>query len=212
MSALAVALDRPQPYFEPWVGRNYQAGGAFLILGESHYGPPDLPGNFTQVLTQEYADGEWNHRFWTNIMQAVMGRPYWEIDRNEFWASVAFYNYVQQPVAETAGVAPTSEMFMSSKTAFFSVLNRLKPKSVLVLSKRLWDNLPAGGRAAEDIRHEESRREALIYPHDGGEAIATWIPHPSYGFSWRRWHPWLARLRALNSDGPLGGAPREVFC
>lgn len=188
-------------YFEPWIGRNYETNGErLLILGESHYGPPSLPGNFTKVLTQEYADRLWNHRFWTNIMQTVRGQTHWNIDRAEFWGNVAFYNYVQQPVAETAGVAPTSEMFESSKEAFFSVLESLKPKTILVLSKRLWVNLPPEGRSGQDICSGVVSRGTWIYPYKGAEALAAWIPHPSYGFNWQNWHPWVDALRAASSN------------
>ena len=185
----------PEPFFEPWVGHKYGDNGErLLILGESHYGPPSMPRNYTIALTQEYVDGS-NHRFWTNIMQVVLGVPHWEIDRAEFWANVAFYNYVQQPVAETAGVAPTPEMFSSSEAAFFFVLERLAPESVLVLSKRLWENLSSAGRPGPNIFCGEAAKETWIYSYRGGEALSSWIPHPSYGFSWRQWHPWVNALR-----------------
>lgn len=192
------------PYFEPWVGSSYRANDdRLLVLEESHYGPASMPADSTRVLTQEYVDGEWRHRFWTNIMQVVSGRPHWEIDRTEFWERIAFYNYVQQPVAETAGVAPTSEMFAASKAAFFSVLDGLNPKTILVLSKRLWKNLPSEGRPGQNIRCCDGSRETWIYPFHGGQALAVWLPHPSYGFSWRRWHPCVLALQAASSNIPL---------
>ncbi|MDE2324326.1 MAG: hypothetical protein KGL51_06580 [Betaproteobacteria bacterium] len=136
-------------------------------------------------------------------MQVVNGQPHLKIDRAEFWGKIAFYNYVQQPVAETAGVAPTSEMFTASRAAFFSVLDSLRPKTILVLSKRLWENLPSDGRPGRDIRCCGVNRETWVYPFNGGQALAAWLPHPSYGFSWRRWHPWVLALRAASSNIPL---------
>lgn len=190
-----------QPYFEPWIGSNYGANDdRLLILGESHYGPASMPGNSTRELTQEYADGKWNHRFWTNIMQVVSGQPHWEIDRPEFWSRVAFYNYVQQPVVETAGIAPTPEMFTVSEAAFFTVLGSLCPKTILVLSKRLWENLPSAGRQGQNIHCGEIARETWIYSYKEGQALAAWLPHPSYGFSWRHWHPWVLALLAASSN------------
>lgn len=188
------------PYFEPWIGCNYGTSiNRLLILGESHYGSTSMSGNSTKVLTQQYVDGVWTHRFWTNIMQVVNGQPYWEIDRAEFWGRVAFYNYVQQPVAEMAGIAPTPEMFIASKEAFLSVLDRVTPKGILVLSKRLWENLPSEGTRGQDIHCGEVERETWIYPFNGGEALATWLPHPSYGFSWSRWHPLVLALLSVSS-------------
>lgn len=200
------------PYFDPWIGSNYDThGDRLLVLGESHYGPDSIPANFTRVLTQKYVNREWSHRFWTNIMQVVSGRPHWEIDRAEFWGRVAFYNYVQQPVSETAGVAPTSEMFAASKAAFFSVLDGLRPKTILVLSKRLWENLPPEGGPSQEIQGGDVSRETWVYPFSGGKALATWLPHPSYGFSWRRWHPLVLALRAASSNISLhADAPQAM--
>src|SRR4051794_18661384 len=78
-----------------------------------------MPRDSTITLTDQYVRGKFRHRFWTNIMQVVTGGPYWNIDRDEFWSSVSFYNYVQMPVAEGPGVAPTPEMFGLSELAFF---------------------------------------------------------------------------------------------
>lgn len=192
------------PYFEPWVGRNYATNeNRLLVLGESHYGKSSMSANFTKILIKEYIEGTWTHRFWTNIMQVVYGQPYWKIDRAEFWGKVAFYNYVQQIVAETAGVAPPPDMFTNSEAAFFSVLDSLRPKTILVLSKRLWENLPSDGRYGQEICLGNGSRGTWIYPYTKGEALATWLPHPSYNFSWHRWHPVVLALQTASSNIPL---------
>jgi hypothetical protein len=135
-------------------------------------------------------------------MQVVIGKPYWDIDRVDFWGGIALYNYVQQRVAETAGVPPTPAMFASSKDAFFSVLASLAPKTILVLSKRLWENLPSEGCEGPALVLDGSKRETWVYPYRGGKAVASWVPHPSYGFSWERWHPWVTTLRQAGSSIP----------
>lgn len=184
-----------EPYFTPWVGANYAASEErLLILGESHYGEESMPGNSTITLTQEYVDEKWTHRFWTSTMQVICGQPHWELDRKEFWQSVAFYNYVQQPVAETAKVAPTAEMFSLSREAFFSVLSQLAPKKILVLSNRLWENMPTDGLPGPHLSYGEDTRETLLYQYEGGQALACWVPHPSYNFSWPQWHPMIKAL------------------
>lgn len=185
-----------EPFFHPWIGQHYaHSPQRLLVLGESHYGPADMAGDSTVLLTQQYIDQIWSHRFWTNIMQVVAGRPYWELQRADVWHHIAFYNYVQQPVAETAGVAPDGAMFAASAEAFFTVLDRLAPHAVLVLSRRLWDNLPPAGRAGASLPLDDGERETWLYPAAGGETLATWIPHPSYGFNWSRWHPLVKALR-----------------
>ncbi|MDA8090569.1 MAG: hypothetical protein M0Z61_10195 [Nitrospiraceae bacterium] len=178
-------------YFKPWVGRNYGKtnGIRLLILGESHYGPKESKSDFTQQLTKAYVNHEWNHRFWTNIMQVIDGRKYWEIDRDVFWSEVAFYNYIQEPVAETAGVAPSPDMWAIAEEPFLEVLPLLKPTHIVVLSKRLWKNMTSKGERGDDLSVNKVERETRLFPYEGGFARATWLPHPSYGFSANEWHP-----------------------
>lgn len=196
-----------EPFFRPWVGSRYlENEHRLLILGESHYGDESMDADSTINFTREYTEGT-NHRFWTSIMQAVRGQSYWEIDRKEFWADVAFYNYVQEPVAETAGVAPTPTMFAASKEPFSVVLNRLKPKRILILSSRLWNNLASDGIPGPQLAYGGDIRDTLLYHYDGGCAMASWVPHPSYAFSWRQWHPLVSAL--LASEQPIDNAFQE---
>lgn len=184
--------------FDPWVGRDYGADlnrERLLVLGESHYGPANMPTNSTITLTQQYVQGKFRHRFWTNIMQVVTGRPYWTIDREAFWNGIAFYNYVQMPVGEGPGIAPTSEMFALSEPRFLDVLRETSPNVLLVLSKRLWVNIPRGfGQQGPTMGLAQIERETWIYSATQGSVLASWIPHPSYGFSWRRWNPCVQDL------------------
>jgi hypothetical protein len=81
---MSTTLPKPSKvYFQPWIGSRYGSPLEIklLILGESHYGPKTLRPDFTIALTREYANYDWNHRFWTNIMQAVDGRRHWEINQ-----------------------------------------------------------------------------------------------------------------------------------
>lgn len=184
-------------YFKPWVGSQFsRENPKLLILGESHYADRKPSPRFTIELTREYANGEWNHRFWTQIMQAVSGKAHWEVDRKEFWERYAFYNYIQSVVADSAGVGPTQEMIQEARIPFFQVLDNLRPDHILVLSKRLWDALPSDGQQGNPLRIGEEERETWIYPFSGGQAIASWLPHPSYGFSAPQWHPWIKELQS----------------
>ena len=181
-------------HFKPWIGKHYHAGIApgrkLLLLGESHYSSHPEKSDFTIELTREYVNHEWSHGFWTNIMQCVDGRPHAEIDRAEFWSRVALYNYVQEIVGESRGVAPSASMFERGIEPFFEVLRSLQPTHVLVLCKRLWENLPNQGSPESDFEAGGLRRERWTYPTiPGKSAVATWIPHPSYGFSPKKWPP-----------------------
>jgi hypothetical protein len=187
-------------YFQPWIGKKYEAGIApgvrLLLLGESHYSSNDEPRDFTIRLTQDYVDGKFSHRFWTNIMQVVDGRDHDEIDRAEFWARVAFYNFVQEIVSDRPGTPPKDCMLERAVRPFFCVLRHLRPSHVLVLGKRLWQSLPDTGCPGPAlVVSAEKKRDTWRYCfNDNAKALATWLPHPSYGFSPRCWHPWVKRF------------------
>ena len=182
-------------YFKPWVGKSYGKNAVkLLILGESHYAEKKTSQNFTIELTLEYANGELKHRFWTQIMQVISGKPHQEIDKKEFWGNYAFYNYIQDVVAVSAGVKPTKKMVEAAREPFFEVLLELKPSHVIVLSKRLWESLPNDGVSGESIRIGNDERETWIYTVADHLVKATWLPHPSYGFSASKWHPWVVKF------------------
>jgi hypothetical protein len=112
---------------------------------------------------------------------------------------VVFYNYVQEVVAENAGIAPTAIMWANAVEPFWEVLNQLAPTHILVLSKRLWENLPPEGESGPVIEFDGQARETWKYPVAGRCALATWLPHPSYGFSAKSWHPLISKFLSLNS-------------
>ncbi|MBI5442722.1 MAG: hypothetical protein HY900_16100 [Deltaproteobacteria bacterium] len=191
-------------HYTPWIGENYGAanvtGTRLLVLGESHYGDGDPDA--TVRYTQAYVDGQ-NHRFWTSIMQLVLGRPGYEIDRREFWHSVSFYNFIQEPVGDGPRWRPTSEMWARSQGPFEEVLNELKPRRILVLGAALWDNLPSFGRQGRGLHALGEPKDTWIYPYAGGEALSTWVFHPSSpkGANTLSVHPYvkeLIRSRAPN--------------
>ena len=182
--------------FNPWVGRNYkkQVNPRLLILGEAHYDRDgDITPQSTIDLTREYVNG-WKHPFWTNIMQVVAGRGHDEIDKDAFWSKVALYNYIQEIVAKTTRVGPTNEMMKNAEQPFLEVLAALKPTHVLVMCKRLWDNM-GGGHEDKPIRwNKDKSHETWEFPYKGGIAKATWLKHPSSGFSWTTWHPLVMKF------------------
>lgn len=191
------------PFYTPWKGNAYcSASPKLLILGESHYGKGADCGDATVQLTQQYVVGKMNHQFWTNTMNAVEGTPGSIDQRAAFWHSVAFYNFVQQSAGATAGIAPTKDMFEASIGAFFTVLGDLKPQAILVLSTRLWNNLPGSGDQSHEgppLQHAGKTRRTWVYGYASGQALATWVPHPSRHFSWVRWHPWIEALKKAST-------------
>lgn len=147
--------------FYPWIGEEYSHGGIFkkkiLILGESHYCEdpnncsgcrPGIKDSDCNLLTQnvirdQFTEGKKKHPVFTKLAKLLLDKEI--IDQNDkesFWNSVAFYNYVQTSVSGVPGVAPTNEMFSISIEAFNEVMDKLDPDFLLIVSCRLWDNLP----------------------------------------------------------------------
>jgi hypothetical protein len=171
-------------HYKPWKGDNYSRGVAkgrrLLVLGESHYSDA---GQDTIKYTKQYIDGHpGNFGFWTVIMQNVVGKKQWDIDRRAFWHSIALYNYIQEPIWEGPRTPPTPKMWAKAAKPFFEVLNQLKPTHLLVLGKRLWEKIPGDGRQAPPFIVDRMEREAWYYPLINGDSVrATWIYHPSHG-------------------------------
>lgn len=184
-------------HFLPWKGDNFSTEHPrLLVLGESHYSDRQEGRDFTRHLTRDYISGAFNHRFWTQIAQAISGNPHSEIDRASFWNTIAFYNFVQSVAAEGPREAPTVEMFSRSEKAFFEVIDYLTPSHVLVLGNRLWDHLPDS--EYEDMRFEPDGEQQLgKYRRSWGEVLAMPIHHPSSGFSAPRWHPVIQKFLAM---------------
>lgn len=194
----------PHVFFLPWVGKHYGRSrlGRLLILGESHYGEDVPTPDWTIDLTREYAEGRWNHRFWTNIGQAITGLRHWEFDRSEFWNSIAFYNYVQEIAAAGPRQAPTAEMFAGSEGAFFEVISALKPTHVLALGYRLWEQMPSFESDCAPVFADGRSSQCGYYASldHAHRAIAIAIQHPSWGFSALQWHPLFQKFLSIVAE------------
>jgi hypothetical protein len=185
------------PYFKTWVGSNFSRSvdGHFLVLGESHYGHPyTTESAFTVDLISGYVNKTRNRRFLTNIMQVVDCKSHKQIDRGDFWNRVAFCNYIQR-VLSKSNVAPSAKDWPLAEEPFFAVLDELKPRCILVLSKRLWQRMSRRFQTAEQLVAGGIKREARVYEYRNGKAVATWIPHPSYAFNWMKYSPWVQQLK-----------------
>jgi hypothetical protein len=190
------------PFFKTWVGSNFSrsANGRLLVLGESHYGHPyTTESEFTVDFIKKYLDKTKKRRFVTNIMQVVDGKSHKQIDPSDFWNRVAFCNYIQR-VLSKSNVAPSAKDWPMAEEPFFAVLDVLKPRCILVLSKRLWQRMSRRFQTAEQLMVGGINREARIYEYRNGKAVATWIPHPSYAFNWKKYSPWVQQLKLAGKE------------
>lgn len=137
--------------FDPWVGSRYESSDVFgvrvLVLGKSHYGKAsELCTAFTSTVVRNLAQGR-RDTFFTKVSKVLLGLDddsnLGDEARAEIWEHVAFYNYVQQLVGDSAGSRPTSEMWAAAAAPFLGILKELQPQAVLVLGKVLEAHLPA---------------------------------------------------------------------
>jgi hypothetical protein len=184
-------------YFKPWIGDDYKTGKRFgkrvMILGESHYqkraDDPPVPG-WTRRFIRYQMYGERSRAFWTHIVSAFIGHHPVLKEKEDFWRSVAFYNYLQQSVGDGPRIPPSPTMWKDSERPFEAVLNKHEPQVLIVLGYRLWRKLPyLEGTADEPIDCPE-QPQTWRYPlKKGGYCLAYGIKHPSSGFTSSDWRP-----------------------
>ena len=181
--------------FKPWIGENYKKGvkgKKILILGESHYGEKGAEyDNFTKEVVKEVGISK-SIAYFTKIAKSILllgsNESISHKQKEKFWHSVAFYNYVQCFVGEGPRERPTTEMWESSKKPFIEILNTLYPDIVVVFGCELWDNLPQPSKAV-DIG------ATYIYELQNSHSIqAGFITHPSGGMSYTEAHARVCSL------------------
>jgi len=172
-------------FFKPWIGKNYgqysfdgRSGLKLLILGESHYLGKEAENkdnkNFTKLVISKHLN-EKGIPFFTKLYNLLNNS---DLDQNEFWGSVAFYDFVQTWIDEPR-VAPTEEQFLNSIPLFYKILRELSPDIVICTGKRLWFNTPDDSYTF--TKKAEVGREFFqgYYTVDGKKIMATFIIHPS---------------------------------
>jgi len=123
--------------WDPWIGSNYKNGGIFnkriLILGESHYGNSNIFNrrDYTQQVVKEKIgegtdDGEvFSSSFFTKLFYTLHSRDNKLENLKELWHSVAFYNYIQEPLIASRR-KPEKWMWQNSKESFKNVVLELR--------------------------------------------------------------------------------------
>jgi len=191
-------------HVSPFVGDKYKKempwGLPILILGESHYSAKGKPlsANHTKEAVQEHLDSG-SYPFFAKVAGVFQGGWTSPDRRQLFWSCSAFYNFVQETVGAGPRERPTDEMWRKAGAALEEVLIEHKPGFVLVLGKRLWEELPLPSEQGPAVTLPNGKsKDSLLYCHDAGYAFTFGIPHPaSFGWSYREWTPWVqAALQA----------------
>lgn len=189
-------------FFKPWIGERYKSAEKFgkrvMILGESHYQlKEDVPPapDWTKRFIGYQMDGTRTRAFWTKIVSAFIGHRPTLGEKQDFWRSVAFYNYIQQSVGNGPRIPPTPAMWTDSEPRFKKVLNQHAPRVLIVLGYRLWSKLPElDGTPGKPIDCP-AQPQTWRYPlKNGGYCLAYAIKHPSSGFASADWHPHIREV------------------
>ncbi len=201
MSAPTGAQANPV-YFLPWVGSDYENGGIFglkvMILGESHYDVGESRQATMEVMEAVLGGHEKpKRRFWTNVEIALVGGKQVGGDRNRFWHSVLFYNYIQESLTGPR-IPPRYALFQAAEGAFLEVVERKSPDFILVLGERLWKNLPLDRQGPE----LSPTRGTRFYSR---KSLAMNIRHPSAAFSGSKWHKLVRQGLELARSGRSAG-------
>jgi hypothetical protein len=178
--------------FEPWKGNQYGNKNKFeipiLIVGESNY-TNDIKGSephstFTHRLIDGIIEGQWKHNFFSNIQRTFVENANTRELRYEFWHSVAHHEYIQDWLP-CPRVAPDAKMWQKAKPIFQEVVAELKPKCILFVSKRVFDQVKLDFPADDSLTINEAYLPtSKIYntPHTTikiENALASWICHPT---------------------------------
>ena len=173
--------------FKPWIGKNYLTKGfqgkRILVLGESHYCSKELSEGgrcyplckrelmnvacFTQTqdVVREAVYDYGGQRYLQAFLcfeRAVAGKVLSQEEREKFWESVMFYNYIQY-----------------------------SPDYIIVWGVRLYNGLPGfGGEGHKLTLDNGDYNYYWNYTINGKVIPALKIHHPSAptGKNWEYWH------------------------
>lgn len=200
--------------FRPWIGRDYENGGGILgqrvlVLGASHYcsdlgsgkchrcsseiGPEEhcryLTDKVIKEMLYEYSGKERHMQTFLCFERAVMGKVLCQTEREQFWQSVAFYNYIQTALAGPRRSIPEFSYAPAGK-AFQEVLETLVPDKIIIWGKTLYRMLPDLNGSHSVIELSAGKVDMWTYPIAGKLIPAMAVTHPSTaeGKKWEYWH------------------------
>jgi hypothetical protein len=127
---------RPLPATDDvWIGSKFRAPtNGVLILGESTYGEgPPFSEYVPKCCRGEQRDQTFILIF--NSCSDVDPSSATPSDREAFWATIAFDNFVQESVGPKREDKPSQDHYRSAAVTLLARLQRLKPRGVLVLGK-----------------------------------------------------------------------------
>jgi hypothetical protein len=194
-------------HFQPWIGKEYELKGKLLLLGESHYmdEEPNEEDDFskgydnftTEVIGENYLAGkEMRTPFFRKI--GLMFNP---SDEYKIWNEISFANAIQVGLWK-AKSQPSPKDIATITPAFNLLLNHLRPKKVLVLSRRMWNYWIPEDNGTQVSRIEENGKWSTVwnFNYNGGSCLGMGTIHPSrmLGNSCHKWKPLIDKFLSMN--------------
>jgi hypothetical protein len=198
-----------KPRYRPWIGAGLSEHISLIeqnpvaewgatprthVMGESHYSD-DYPDDehLTRTVISDWAFEKYRGgRFFTKVLQIIQACDADQVDRRSGWGGIAYSNFVQE-LLPACRRAPSTAQWEDARRRFFGQLAITRPNILLVLGKRLWQQLPwTVGVSIPTIPLDDRSPayDAWLYPYwvDGNLrfTVALNVIHPSgRGFSWR---------------------------
>lgn len=174
-------------FFKPWIGKSYgrfktlsKKNIKLLIIGESHYGDADDNKNFTGFVINKHIKSTLEKGSGIGYFSKIYNffNYIYPIKQEQFWNSVAFYDYVQSWV-ENKRIRPTAEQFKESANLFMGLLSELKPDVVIFTGKQLWYNTPNDNYTQTEHTPGEWEFRQGFYQISAKKIWVTFFYHPS---------------------------------
>ena len=152
-----------QESFQPWKGDHYDETG-LLLLGKRQDPKRDLPKKRVKEVLNDFGSV---NAFMKMLSQGLVGEEKPSKERlHHVWHRVAFTYYVGE----------TKSDFCSN------ILNKLQPRRIIVLGKKLWSEMPKV--AYKDVYMTDDVQGYSL--KDGSVAVCFALHHPARGLSWVR--------------------------
>jgi hypothetical protein len=190
-----------EPYFKPWIGKNYEANKV-LLMSESTYDWLDEEGE-TVTPDRFHAQGSigWNienfrkNQYFTRLNRALcMTETPTAEQMKQAWDDYAYTVFVQGSVGFGAGTRPTEKHWQEAGPHFLSLLEQIQPLKVIVTGKDMWASMPdCAVYLVNDLQAYKLPNGQLVW------CLA--LPHPAnrvQGFRWREIGESIRLFKATN--------------
>ncbi len=161
----------------------------------SHYSwdADEIPSYFvTNYVIHDRMSRRTSGQFFTNIAATCTGWLPNESQRQEFWGSVAFYDYIQQFVGNYQA-APCRRVVGVLACGIQSRSSGIEAATDLVIGVTNWNNISKSmavqGSLSQVLRSLNMRRRTGIQLRANARALAFHLKHTSAGYNFRKFAP-----------------------